>query len=165
MHRIVPAAAVRLAAKPLRRTKRPVARLASWRIRAGVYATAAASPANAAKAWTIEAPAGQRRTVGPEAQACQCIQMGLRIRRRACQDRYRDAAGQAADRDDGQTRQVRHHNVREDFMKEIAAGTYSANHQQSTAPMGSAAQSYLTGYNSWWQTANAWVCGDKVLVC
>jgi hypothetical protein len=56
------------------------------------------------------------------------------------------------------------YHVGESFMVEIAEGSYPSKHNTS-APMGDAAQDYLTGYDYWRRNATTWICVEGVLVC
>ena len=57
------------------------------------------------------------------------------------------------------------YNVGEDFMIEIAAGTYPSTYGTS-APMGKEAQRYLNVFNDHWgRTAGHWICVEAVLEC
>jgi hypothetical protein len=57
------------------------------------------------------------------------------------------------------------YNVGEQFMKDIADGSYSSKYNRPGEPMGAQAADYLTGVRDWWPTANAWICTEGVLVC
>jgi RHS repeat-associated protein len=56
------------------------------------------------------------------------------------------------------------YNIGPELMNQIADGSYPRRYHTMGA-MGEAGESYLKGYNDWWQTANAWICTDKVLQC